>query len=75
MSTSNTKLGRITRLINKFKKWNEANIYIRIWTEDANGKNELPLFLTEKEYNNALKRTQRNKEDWGKRGFFTDLFD
>ena len=33
MSASNTKLGRVTRITNLFKKWNEAGIYICIWTE------------------------------------------
>lgn len=72
--TGETKLGRVTRIPNLFKKWNEARIYIRIWTQDSKG-NELPLFLTEKQYNSLLKRTERNKEDWGKRGWFRKLLD
>jgi hypothetical protein len=70
-----TKLGRVTKITNLTKKWNESRTYVRIWTEDENGKNELPLLLTEREYNNALKRTESNKEDWGLRGWLQKLID
>jgi hypothetical protein len=70
-----TKLGRVTKITNLTKKWNETRTYVRIWTEDENGKNELPLLLTEREYNNALKRTESNKEDWGLRGWLQKLID
>ena len=70
-----TKLGRVNKITNLTKKWNEARTYVRIWTEDENGKNELPLLLTEREYNNALKRTESNKEDWGLRGWLQKLID
>tara|TARA_R110000868_G_scaffold120421_4_gene319556 strand:- start:3482 stop:3706 length:225 start_codon:yes stop_codon:yes gene_type:complete len=70
-----TKLGRVTKITNLSKKWNESKTYVRIWTEDENGKNELPLLLTEREYTNALKRTESNKEDWGLRGWLQKLID
>lgn len=70
-----TKLGRIVLIDNNDPKPNEAPLYYRIWTEDEFGNNEQPLFLTPAEMERVKKRTQKNKEDWGKRGWLQDLID
>ena len=72
---NNAKLGRLTTIKNTEKTSTEAELYIRVWVEDSNGGNERPLFLTQKEFERINKRTEKNKEDWGKRGFFQDLLD
>lgn len=67
--------GRINKITNTNKKVSEVETYIRIWVEDPDGKNERPLFLTEKEFEKITKRTEKNKEDWGERGWLRDLLD
>lgn len=72
---SKTKLGRVVLIENKNPKPNEAAQYYRVWIEDEFGDNEQPLFLTPAEMERVKKRTERNKEDWGKRGWLQDLID
>lgn len=73
--SNKTKLGRATTIENKDRKPTEAKTYVRIWIEDANGGNEMPIFPTEKEFEKIKKRTEKNKEDWGKRGWLQDALD
>ena len=70
-----TKLGRIVLIDNNDQKPNEAPLYYRVWVEDEFGANEEALFLTPTELERIKKRTQKNKEDWGKRGWLQDLID
>ena len=70
-----TKLGRIVLIENDDQKPNEAPLYYRVYTEDEFGNNEKPLFLTPAEMERVKKRTERNKEDWGKRGWLQNALD
>jgi hypothetical protein len=72
---SKIKAGRIIRIENNDIKSNESEFYNRIYVEDENGKNERPIFLTDAELKRIDKRTDKNKEDWGVKGWFTDLLD
>lgn len=72
---SKIKAGRIQRIENTDIQQNEATHYNRIWVADANGGNERPIFLTDKELAVVEKRTEKNREDWGKKGWLTDLLD
>ncbi|MCY1525216.1 hypothetical protein D9M68_601880 [compost metagenome] len=69
------KAGRIIRVENTQAKPNEATHYNLIWVEDENGKNERPIFLTDHELEMISARTDKNIEDWGKKGWLTDLLD
>lgn len=69
------KAGRIERIQNTDSQLNESTHYNRIWVEDADGSNERPLFLTDNELGAISERTQKNKEDWGKKGWLTDIID
>ena len=71
----NTKLGRLTPIENKELKGHESKNYVRVWVEDLDGNNERPLLLTPKELETIEKRTNKHKEDWGKRGVIQDFFD
>lgn len=70
-----TKLGRLTPIENTNQKFNEAKTYIRVWVEDVDGSNERPIFLTPRELEIITKRTEKNREDFGKRGWLIDLLD
>lgn len=70
-----TKLGRVVLIPNEDPQPNEAPQYYRVWVEDEFGANEEALFLTPTEMERIRERTAKNKEDWGKRGFFQDLLD
>ena len=70
-----TKLGRVVLIPNEDPQPNEAPQYYRVWVEDEFGANEEALFLTPKELERIQKRTQRNKEDWGKRGWLQNALD
>ena len=60
-----TKAGRLIKVVNteKAKLSNAKNAYWAVWVEDANGKNERCILLTDHELNSATHRAQRNKED------------
>ena len=72
-----TKLGRLIRVWNterkKFSK--EARQYTALWVEDKNGGNERCWLLTDREIERLEYRSQRNKEDWTKKSFWTNLLD
>lgn len=71
------KAGRLIRVWNTEKKKfsKEAPLYVSVWVEDANGKNERCLLFTEKEIQRAEKRSSKNAEDLTTKGFFTDIVD
>ena len=70
-----TKLGRIVLIDNNDQKPTAAPLYYRVYIEDEFGNNEQPLFLTPAEMERVKKRTERNKEDWGKRGWLQNALD
>lgn len=69
--------GRLIRVKNTKKAalTNAKDVYFAVWVEDANGKNERVLLLTEKELQRAEYRAKRNPEDLPKKGFLTNLLD
>lgn len=71
------KAGRLIRVWNtERKKFSRENLqYTALWVEDANGKNERCWLLTDSEIKRLEYRSERNKEDWTKKGFWEDLMD
>ena len=69
------KAGRIIRVENTKKKTNTAKIYLSVWIEDADGKNERCLLFTEREIRNAVARAEKNLEDLTNKGLITDILD
>jgi len=71
------KMGRLIRVKNtKRPKFTNAKTeYYAMWVEDDDGTNERCLIFTEAEIASAEKRSLRNKEDWTKRDWVTDLLD
>lgn len=71
------KAGRLIRVHNtKRKKFSNASFkYNALWVEDANGSNERCWLLTDKEIERLEYRSKRNKEDWTRKDFLTDLLD
>jgi hypothetical protein len=69
--------GRLIRVVNqKRKKFSNAKKqYFALWVEDANGKNERCLLLTDREVAALEYRASRNREDLPKKGRITDLLD
>lgn len=72
-----TKAGRLIKVVNtkKPKLSNANNTYWAVWVEDANGKNERCILLTDHELNSATYRAERNKEDLTKKGILADILD
>ena len=77
MNNIKVKAGRVIRVENTERKEfsNAAKTYLTIWTEDEQGQNEEVLMFTDREIEAARVRGKKNKEDWPKKGLFTDLFD
>jgi len=77
ISKASIKAGRLIRVWNTDRKKfsREARQYSAIWVEDANGKNERCWLLTDKDIERLDYRSERNREDWTKKGFFTNLLD
>jgi hypothetical protein len=69
------KPGRLIKIFNIKKKKKENNIYVSVWVEDSNGKNERCLLFTENEIKKAELRTSKNIEDLTKKDILTDLID
>lgn len=71
------KSGRLIKVWNtNQKKFSNANpLYISVWVEDANGKNERCLLFTEHQIKVAEERGKNNMEDLTNKDFFTDLLD
>lgn len=71
------KMGRVIKVKNTQRpKFTRANTeYYAVWVEDADGNNERCLLFTEREIQDAEHRSLRNKEDWTKRSWLTDLVD
>ena len=71
------KAGRLIRVWNTLRKKfsNEARQYKAIWVEDEDGSNERCWLLTDKEIERLEHRSQKNKEDWTKKDFWTNLLD
>lgn len=71
--------GRLIRIENTQQSVhkNEAEIYVAVYVEDANGSNTRCIMLTEGELQRAEKRAVKNDEDQPKlvtKGFFSRLF-
>ena len=77
LDDAEVKAGRLIPVWNtKRKKFSNANRqYIAVWVEDANGKNERCLLLTQKELERLEYRAKRNKEDLTEKSFWTDMLD
>jgi hypothetical protein len=71
------KAGRLIKVWNKKRpKFSNANtIYISVWVENENSKNERCLLFTENEIKRAEYRASRNKEDLTDKCWFADLLD
>lgn len=72
-----TKAGRLIKVQNtaKPKLSNAKDVYWAVWVEDANGKNERCILLTDHELKSAQYRAERNKEDLTKKGILANLVD
>ena len=77
LQKASIKAGRIVKVKNTLRpKFSNANhVYYAVWVEDSNGRNERCFLLTSKELERLEHRSLKNKEDWTKKGFFTNLFD
>ena len=71
------KAGRLIKVDNTNipKLSNASKEYFSIWVEDADGGNERCWLLTAKDVERLELRSQRNKEDWTKKGIVTDILD
>jgi hypothetical protein len=71
------KAGRLIRVENTNipKLSNAAKEYFSVWVEDADGSNERCWFLTGKDVEKLEHRSQKNKEDWTKKGILIDIID
>jgi len=71
------KAGRIVKVKNTYRpKFSHADgEYFAIWVEDADGKNERCFLLTDDEMAELEHRSLKNKEDWTKKSFWTDMAD
>lgn len=71
------KMGRLIKVVNtkKPKLSNAKDVYWAVQVEDANGKRERCILLTDNELRRAEHRASRNQEDLTKKGFFTDTLD
>lgn len=69
--------GRLIRVENTKRKTfsNAAKVYLAVWVEGANGKNERCLLFTPSELANAEYRSVRNHEDLTSKGLLADLID
>ncbi len=71
------KNGRLIQVHNENRPIfsNAKKTYYAIWVEDANGKNERCLLLTDNEIRVAEKRAERNKEDLTSKNLIIDIMD
>jgi len=69
------KAGRLISVENTKRRTNGAMEYNSLWVEDTDGQNERCWFLTLKDVEMLEYRSQRNKEDWTKKGLITDILD
>jgi len=71
------KSGRLIQVWNDLrpKFSNAKKVYWAVWVEDANGKNERCLLLTDAEVKRAEYRAEQNKEDLTKKSLITDIMD
>jgi hypothetical protein len=71
------KAGRLIRVVNTLrKKFSNANKqYFSLYVEDADGKNERCLLLTERELKMMEYRASRNIEDLPKKSKLIDILD
>ena len=59
------------------KKFNEADVYVAVWVEDADGSNKRCILFTDGEIHRAEKRAAKNPEDQPKlkkSSFWSRLF-
>jgi len=72
-----TKAGRLIRVWNTARKKfsNEARQYTAVWIEDPDGGKERCWLLTDSDIARMEYRSERNKEDWTQKDFWTDLLD
>jgi hypothetical protein len=71
------KNGRLIQVYNENRPEfsNAKKTYYAIWVEDANGKNERCLLLTENEIRVAEKRAAKNKEDLTSKNLIINILD
>lgn len=65
LSNARVKAGRLIPVYNTDRPRfsNAKPVYMSVWVEDADGKNERCLLFTEKELERAENRADRNVED------------
>jgi len=71
---SSARNGNIFRIVNQAKKTNARDFYWFVNVQTPNG-DEVPLMLTQKEYENSLKRAEKNMEDIPSKSWITDILD
>lgn len=59
------KMGRLVHVenTNQSNKGNEADVYVAVWLEDANGNNRRCVLFTDGEIARAERRATKNPED------------
>jgi hypothetical protein len=71
------KAGRLIRVENTNipQLSNAKKTYFALWVEDTDGSNERCWLLTDKDVEKLEYRSQRNREDWTKKGIVVDWLD
>ena len=69
------KLGRMSLVQNKGRKWGAAPVYVALPAENQDGSRQETLLFTRHQIAVARRRAKRNPEDCTRKGFFTALFD
>ncbi len=77
LTNARVKAGRLIPVYNtERKKFSRASVkYFALWVEDANGKNERCLLLTEADIAKMEKRASKNGSDVPMKGRMVDLLD
>lgn len=59
------KMGRLVHIenTNQYNKGNEADVYVAVWVEDADGSNRRCIMFTDGEVARAERRATKNPED------------
>jgi len=65
--------GRLIKVVNQNKKSAAKSWYYNVWVEDASGKRERPIMLTQKELERAEERARKNPEDVPQKNRLWDL--
>lgn len=75
MAKEKVRKGRLIKVANKDKKFGANDFYFALWVEDANGKNERCILLTDNQISVATDRAKKNREDLTKKPELVNFFD